>query len=189
MSFRQRCLSATEGFLDRLLCVAGAMVFSQAPEFMQQYLQRLGGHLDEARRQLAQFEDIATQSGLTLARLIAQTSADRDAATARLGGVMRDSLARVSELQSAHDSLAHASLVERPFVFLRHADLGIVEGTWHVFQPAVPTTVEGLVYALAGMLVLLALYHGGVKAGGRALWRLWQRGGSAPSAAGATPGR
>jgi len=189
MSFRQRCLTATEGFLDRLLCVAGAVGFSQAPEFMQHYLQRLGGHLEEARRQLAQFERVAAQAGLTLERLGAHVSAAPDATTAKLGGVLRESVARVGELQAAHDALAHASLVTRPFVFLQRMDLAIVEATWRAFRPAVPTTVEGLVYALAGMLVLLALYHGGVKAGGRALWRLGQRGGSAPSAAGATPGR
>jgi hypothetical protein len=34
-----------ETLLDRVLCVAGAITLSQAPEFFQQYLQRLGGHL------------------------------------------------------------------------------------------------------------------------------------------------
>lgn len=173
MSFRQRCLSATEGLLDRVLCVAGAVMFSQVPEFLQHYLQRLGGHLDEARRQLAQFERVATQAGLTLERLSAHVSAAPDATTAKLGGVLREGLARVGELQAAHDALAHASLFTRPFVFLRQMDTAIVRATWHEFRPAVPTTVEGGVYALAGMGLLLVLYHGGVKVGGRALWRRW----------------
>lgn len=183
MSFRQRCLSATEGLLDRLLCVAGAVLFSQAPEFLQQYLQRLGGHLDEARRQLAQFEQVATQAGMTLERLGAHVSAASDATTANLGGVLRASLVRVGELQSAHDALAHASLLARPFVFLRQMDPAIARATWREFQPAVPTTLEGLAYALVGIVVLLALYHGGVKVGGRALARRWRRGGPADAPA------
>mgnify|MGYP001066913065 CR=1 FL=1 len=55
--------SAGGKFLDRLACVAGALGFSQAPEIMQQYLQRIGGHLDEARRHVAEVQRVATQSG------------------------------------------------------------------------------------------------------------------------------
>jgi hypothetical protein len=155
----RRFVGALDGLADRLVCVAGAVLFSQAPEFMQQYLQRLGGHLDEARRQLAQFEQTARQAGLTLDGLIARTTANADTAVARLGGVMSEAQDRVTALQAAHDALAGSSLWERPFVFVRHVDGAIARATWHAFQPAVPTTVEGLVYAAAGMLVLLAVYH------------------------------
>ena len=71
-------LAAGEGLFDRLLCVAGAVLFSQVPEFMEQYLQRLGGHLDEARRQLEQLRDVAAQIRVTLEALIANTSANPD---------------------------------------------------------------------------------------------------------------
>lgn len=148
------------GLIDRLLCVLGTVAFSQAPEFMQQYLQRLGGHLDEARRQLEQFRDVAAQSGLTLDRLIAQTSTNSDAAVAKLGGVMSGASARVEELETAQLALQNASVWERPFVFFRHVDASIAQATWDFYRPAVPTTVEGIVYAIVGMFVLLTLYHG-----------------------------
>lgn len=160
----QKMLGASEGLLDRALCVLGAVIFSQAPEFMQQYLQRLGGHLDEARRQLQQFRHAAEQSGLTLDRFITQTSANSDTAVARLGGVMSEAVTRVDTLQSAQTALQDASLWARPFVFLRHVDSSIAHATWVIFKPAVPTTVEGLVYALCGMLVFIGIYHLGVKA-------------------------
>ena len=156
-------LGACDTLADRVLCVIGAVLFSQAPEFMQQYLQRLGGHLDEARRQLQQFRHTAGQTGLTLDRLISQTAANADPAVARLSGVMTDAVARADSLQAAHDALAHASLWARPFVFVRHLDSGIALATWEVFKPAVPTTTEGLLYSLAGMLVLLVVYHLGIK--------------------------
>lgn len=159
----QALLGAFEGLLDRALCVIGAVLFSQAPEFMQQYLQRLGGRLDEARLQVTQFQHTAAQSGLTLERLISQTSANADPAVARLGGVMTAALDRVGALEGAQDALLHASLWTRPFVFLRHFDPAIGRATWTVFQPAVPTTLEGFVYALLGMLVLLAVYRVGLK--------------------------
>ena len=163
-------MTASRGFLsvfdrltDRILCVVGAVLFSQGPEFMQQYLQRLGGHLAEARRQLAAFQKTADQAGLSLDRFIVQTSANPDGAVARLGGVMSESMERVSFLEAAHDALLHATPWERPFVFLRHLDPIIAQATTAVYQPAVPTTVEGLVYAFAGMLIILAVYHLGLK--------------------------
>jgi hypothetical protein len=82
---------------------------------------------------------------------------------ARLGGVMTAAIARVDTLESAQSAMQGATLWSRPFVFLRHLDPAIAHSTWVIFRPAVPTTVEGLVYALAGLLVLLAAYHLGVK--------------------------
>ncbi|MFZ5497360.1 MAG: DUF2937 family protein [Verrucomicrobiota bacterium] len=152
-------LSVFASLTDRILCVVGAVLFSQGPEFMQQYLQRLGGHLAEARRQLAAFQNTADQAGLTLDRFIRQTAGNADPAVAKLGGVMTDAVDRVTALQTAHDALLHAALWERPLVFLRHFDPGIARATGAVYQPAVPTTAEGLVYALAGMLLMLAFYH------------------------------
>ena len=156
-------LGAFDSLIDRILCVLGAVLFSQGPEFMQQYLQRLGGHLEEARHQLAVFQQTAAQAGLSLDQFITKTAANSDAAVAKLGGVMSGAAERVATLQSAHESLLHASLWERPFIFLGHLDLGIARATGAVYQPAVPTTAEGIVYALAGMLVFLALYHYGLR--------------------------
>ena len=163
MSPGKTLLGAGDGLLDRALCVLGAVLFSQFPEFMQQYLQRLGGHLDEARRQLQQFQDTAAQSGLTLDRFIAQTAANAEPAVAKLSGVMTGTVDRVADLAAAQAALQNATIWSRPFVFVARLDLPIARATWGIFRPAVPTTIEGLVYALAGMLVLLALYHFGIK--------------------------
>ncbi|MEJ1974483.1 MAG: DUF2937 family protein [Lacunisphaera sp.] len=164
MKSGSRFLRVFDGVIDRVLCVCGAVLFSQGPEFMQQYLQRLGGHLAEAQRQLGLFREAATQSGATLEQFIIQTRANPDAGVSRLGSVMNDAAERTASLQAAHDALLHASLWTRPLVFFRHLDLGIAHGTWAVYQPAVPTTLEGLVYALAGMLFFLLIYHVGLKA-------------------------
>lgn len=164
-------LNLFDSLTDRILCVAGAVLFSQGPEFMQQYLQRLGGHLDEARRQLAVFQSTAAQAGTSLEQFISQTVANPDPGVARLAGVMTDAVERVTSLQSAHQALVHSALWERPFVFLRHLDLEIARATGAIYRPAVPTTGEGLAYALAGMLVFLALYHLVLKRGLAGLFR------------------
>jgi hypothetical protein len=138
-------------------------LFSQGPEFMQQYFQRLGGHLQEAQRQLALFRGAASHSGGTLEEFIAQTRTNPNAGVAQLSSVMSDAMERTTSLQAAHDALAHSSLWAKPFVFMRHVDPEIARGTWSAYLPAVPTTVEGVLYALTGMLICLVIYHLGIK--------------------------
>lgn len=172
MASDSRLLHVFDGLTDRILCVIGAVLLSQGPEFMQQYLQRLGGHLEEARRQLALFQKTASQAGLTLEQFIQRTADIAEPSVAKLAGVMSESVNRVATLQAAYDALLHASAWERPFLFLRHMDVGIAKATAIVYQPAVPTTAEGMAYALAGMLLMLAFYHWGLKwAWGRVNWR------------------
>ncbi|MDR2674858.1 MAG: DUF2937 family protein [Opitutaceae bacterium] len=160
MSVGKKMLSTGEAFVDRVLCVVGAVVFSQMPEFMQQYLQRLGGRLDEARRHLAHYQKIADDTNVTLAELAARFNGSMDAATAKVGGVITDTVARVHELESAQAAIQNAGVFGRPFAFLRHVDPGIARDIWSIFKPAVPTTAEGGLYAVAGIVVLLGLYYG-----------------------------
>jgi hypothetical protein len=164
-------LAAGDSLIDRLLCVVGAVLFSQLPEFIQQYLQRLGGHLDEARRQLDQFREVAAKSGLTLDELAAQSQANAEATVARLGQLIHDTAARVDALAAADAAIRGASILTRPFVFFRHVDLSIAGATWTIFRPAVPTTVEGVLYAVMGVLVILAIYYGAVRYPVRRAWR------------------
>jgi hypothetical protein len=152
-----------EGLLDRVLCVAGAVLFSQAPEFMQQYLQRLEGHLDEARLAVDRFRDAAAQSGMTLGQLEATAGQNPNPAIGRLGAVVHESLARVDTLAASDAALRGASAVTRPFVFLAHADWGIARATLSIYRPAVPTTLEGAAYAAIGIVFMVGLYHLGVK--------------------------
>lgn len=156
-------MSAGDGLIDRVLCVVGAALSSQLPEFIQQYLQRLGGSLDEARRQLAQFQEIASKSGLTLSQLIAKSRDAGEATVVRFGQLIQDTEARVNTLAAAESAIRDASIFSRPFVFVRHADFEIARATLGIFKPAMPTTVEGLMYAVLGMLVIMAVYHGAVK--------------------------
>ncbi len=148
-----------ETLLDRLLCVAGAVTLAQAPEFFQQYLQRVGGHLDEARRQLARYEQVARETGVTLQGLIDTAREQTAAPVVKLGDVIAETQARVADLEAAEIALRTATDWERPFVFLRVLDASIAARTWEVFKPAVPVTLEGMAYALAGMILALAVYH------------------------------
>jgi hypothetical protein len=153
-----------ERLLDRLLCVGGAVLFSQLPEFMQQYLQRLEGHLDEARLVVERFKQAAAQSGMTLNQLVAGAGQNPDPSMGKLGGVIQGAIARADELGAADQALRHASAWTRPFEFAAHLDGGIARATWAIYRPAVPTTLEGFTYAALGMAVVLAIYHLAIRA-------------------------
>jgi hypothetical protein len=126
---------------------------------MQQYLQRLEGHLDEARLSLERLRDLAAHSGMTLEQLVSGAAQNPDRAAGSLGEVVRSALLRADELGAADAALRQATAWTRPFAFLRHADWGIARATLSIYRPAVPTTAEGLVYAAAGMVAALGAYH------------------------------
>ena len=175
MGIGKRAAASGEAVVDRVLCVVGAVVFSQAPEFMQQYLQRLGGSLDEARRIVGEFDGAARMAGKTLTEYIAQTNANPDHDVAQLGGVMENAVTRMNNLAAAHASLQDASVFGRPFAFFAHVDSQIAKNTWLAFKPAVPTTVEGLIYALIGIVAVLALYYGCIRAPISCGWKKFKK--------------
>jgi len=123
---------------------AAGAALSQLSAFIQQYLQRLGGHLDEARRNY----DLL---------LGAERYRQLDQAAREI--LANDALARVNEIQGAHDAIVNAGLFARPFVFLRHLDTDVAERTLAQFKPALPVDTEGLVYAGLGLVLGLALYE------------------------------
>jgi len=170
MQWFKSIFATGETLFDRILCVAGAVTISQAPEFIQQYLQRLGGRLDEARRQLSQFDDVARKSGLTIDQLAAKATANSDAALAGLGKVVFEAERRVSSLSAADLAIREASPFTRPLEFIHYYDAEIARNTWAVFRPAMPTTVEGLVYAAVGLIFFLSFYHGLVRYPCRRVW-------------------
>jgi hypothetical protein len=147
-------------WVDRIVCVLGAVAVAQGPSFMLQYLQRLGGHLDEARRQLGLLVAAAEKSGRPWQEWVQSARSQPDATVSDLARVLEESHARAESLERAHHTLRDAGLWERPFLFVRHLDVEIFSGTWGDYQPTVPTTAEGAVYALAGMTLALVLYRG-----------------------------
>jgi hypothetical protein len=117
---------------DGIGAAAGAASGSQLPEFVQQYLQRLGGHRDEAFR---------------FVQMLKAQGTDASSAVLALAQERADSLAR------AFDTIAQAGDLARPAVFLRYADVDVANATLELFKPAVPLTPAGLIYGGIGLLI------------------------------------
>jgi hypothetical protein len=147
-----------DGMLDRIISIIGAVAFSQFPQFFGQYMQRLGGHLDEARLILAHYIAAAEALNLTLEEYIREHLESGSEVFTSSGEVIQDLLERVQSLEFSYQALQDATIYNRWLVFMREVDWSIASGTWENFVPGVPTTIEGLTYALTGLLLGWGIY-------------------------------
>ena len=137
-------LRKCDALLGTILAAVAGMCFAQLPAFIQQYLQRLGGHVDEAHLSLSQI--IASENVRTL-----------DAPTLQVLTVSLQQ--RVSALEAGETAISSTSALLRPLVFLREFDMDIATATLHAFEPAVPLSAAGLIYALAGIVAGWLFYE------------------------------
>ena len=128
--------------------VAGGLGLSQFPEFSQQYLQRLGGTVDELTRVVDDFDADAREAGLTREEALAEFTGS--ALMANRHETWVRTFNRHERLSEALQMLRNAG----PFTRLNNAwsftDAEIAEATWADYKPAVPATVEGVSFAVVG---------------------------------------
>jgi len=124
---------------------AGALAASQWREYLQQYRQRLGGHLDEARGQVLHLSDLRELAGEAQRQVVSN--------------MMAASQARADSLAETLRALAEATPPLQPVVFVRHFDPVAARATLESFQPALPMDAASLAWAVAGLVGALMLYE------------------------------
>jgi hypothetical protein len=117
---------------------------SQGQAFIAQYLQRLGGHLDEANAQL-----LNIQTGLRYKEISEAVRTELEA----------DAQDRIESLQGAYDAITSANIFTKPFMFLGNAESAIVAGTWRDFVPVLPLDGASITYAFMGMILGFFIYE------------------------------
>jgi Protein of unknown function (DUF2937) len=173
-------------FLVILIGFTGGLTGAQLPEFAQQYRQRLGGALDELRQVVADFDADAARNGLTREEALATYGRSPEPFLRDRGVTMAGVIRRFESLSEQRARLELASPLTRPVVVLRAPDERVMEGAWADFEPAVPVTYAGIVWAAIGLLTfgiagwlvakLLGLFASALRrrappAGGRTTWQ------------------
>ena len=126
--------------------LVGCAIFSQAPEFAQQYRQRIGGAVDELKTVVADFDKDAAGSAMSRGEaLSALTGAPEKFANQR-GLSMERTVERFSRLEKQQKSIENANPLLRPFVVMRNPDNQIIRSAWEIFQPAIPLNSAGAFY-------------------------------------------
>jgi hypothetical protein len=140
--------------MPRLITLLVALLFgglfSQAPEFQQQYRQRLGGALDEINREIARFDADARAVGVTPDEAVRRLKSNADELARRRAVAEVDNLVRRERLMRQSLIFETESVIGRLTTLAADYDPQLALGTWRAFRPAVPTTLDGAAAALFG---------------------------------------
>jgi hypothetical protein len=152
------------GLIDRLLLLAAVITGGLVPGFITQYVQRLGGRLDQALLDLAPWQQIANQyyHG-DLAQLIQYHLASHDPTFHAEGAAIQTLVMAVQHLQAAVVAL-HGTLFHQLGYLAVHTDPGLARATFNDWIPTFALSAEGILFALGFGLTLWLIFH--------ALWRL-----------------
>lgn len=146
--------------IGRVLVLAGgltgAAAASQFPEFSQQYVQRLGGAVDELARVVAEFDADATEVGLSREAALVDLASGGEMGAQR-AETMAATIARHRRLEADLAALKAAGPFTRAAQAGRFMDGEIAARAWANFRPAVPLTFEGGVFAALGFGVVALL--------------------------------
>ena len=138
---------------DRVCVVIGALIFIQAPIFMQHYLQQLVGRVDELTQQVDVMRQVAMESNKTLEQFIQKFVDSADVDFAQQGLIMKNLIDRWRFLNDGLLSMDHASVWFKPWAFLQYFDYQIAQSTFSHYQFGIALTYEGLIYGLIGICV------------------------------------
>jgi hypothetical protein len=136
-----------------LFAAAGAVASSQAPEFAQQYRQRLGGALDEVRQVVADFDADARRNELTREQALRSFRTSDQGFLRDRGASITRVIARQERLAEQQARLESTPPLMRPVVVLSAPDRQVVAGAWSIYEPALPVTPAGLAWAALGFLL------------------------------------
>jgi len=174
--------------LGRMLTMAmallGGIFFSQAPEFAQQYRQRVGGALDELKIIISEFDAHANHNGLDRQSALSVYSRSSEAFLRNQGDAMRRTFNRYEALAAQQRELTLAPNMVKPFVVMKQPDATTFANAWRDFTPAVPVDPAGLSWAAGGLFCgwLIAALLGAVRRGAvRSLQRPKQQRAPQPS--------
>lgn len=147
--------------LSTLGGLALGIALSQFPEYAQQYVQRLGGAVDELRIIVEDFDRDAASAGLTRDEALGRYAGSADAFIIDRGTSMAATLARYDQLSAMLVRVERAEGWERFALLPDYLDTEIGARALEAFKPAVPVTPEGFAYAgggfLAGYMLLSTL--------------------------------
>ena len=141
-----------------------AVTLSQFPEYAQQYTQRLGGAVDELRVITEDFDRSAAVGGLDRSQALQRYVISNDSFLAERGVSMEATFARYEDLKATLARIQNADPVSRFQALPAYLDSDIGRRTLENFRPAVPVTIEGILYAGGGFILGYMLLS--------ALWRL-----------------
>ncbi|KGJ98720.1 DUF2937 family protein [Thalassotalea sp. ND16A] len=144
--------------LDRVLFAINMVVAMQLPGFIQQYGQRLAGHLDEAKYQLANYQYIADQHYQgDIQLLVKRYQTNSDPGINAAGDLVFELIERISLLTAQVEHLFNRNFFSKIYYFIIEIDLAVAQATLRDYQLSIPldkaSLLIGFVFAVVVSLV------------------------------------
>lgn len=133
--------------------IAAGMATSQAPEFTQQYRQRIGGAVDEMKTVIADFDRDAAANGLDRGQALQTYARSNENFLQDRGISMQNAIERLNRLLAQQGFMERLGPLGRPIAVLQSPDTKIVERAWEDFEPAIPITTHGIVWGAMGLFL------------------------------------
>lgn len=130
-----------------------AVTLSQFPEYAQQYTQRLGGAVDELRIITEKFDRDAADAGLDRQQALTRYESSTDVFLSGRGTSEAANFSRYEDLSATLARIVDAGPVERFQSLPAYLDTDIGRRTLENYRPAVPVTMEGILYAGSGFII------------------------------------
>ena len=133
--------------------IAGGAMFSQSPEFAQQYKQRIGGAIEELTSVVENFDADAKASEMSRTEALTVMSHSKDKLIQDRATSMRKAINRFTYLTKQKEQLDKAGPLEGPLYVLQYPDQKLFKDAWADYEPAVPVTTAGAAYGGFGALI------------------------------------
>lgn len=134
-----------------LIICSWALLLAQFPEFIEQYVDHLSGHLQELRSQEKVIKQMMGEEDLSLLAIKMKESGESYAQ--KQAGYLTYFVDRKDSFERGYTSLTQASFWSLPFYFLRYFNSEVISETVDTFNFGLPLTYNGVLYAVLGGLL------------------------------------
>ena len=136
-----------------LIGLTGAILMSQFPAFHQQYLQRLGGHVNELRLSVSSLDERAANADLDRYAYVRRLIDNADPVVSAEGDALMDMVARYIELSASLKRLSSLPGYAVAGAMVIEVDREIGIATMEEFEPSVTLNLLGIGHALVGFFI------------------------------------
>jgi hypothetical protein len=132
---------------------------TQAPEFWQQYEQRLGGAIDELAAIVSHFDTDAAAQHLNETQAVARLETNPDPLAQGRGAEMQHLIDRLARLRKSQAAFNSPNVLSKWMALAETFDPTIAARAYEAYQPAVPTTPDGFISGVIGFVLGWILTH------------------------------
>jgi hypothetical protein len=139
------------------ISVVFAALFGQAPEFAQQYAQRLGGAIDELDRIVRHFDEDSLRSGYDRPGALALMGRNQEQLVRDQATRMSETIDRLANLRAQQSAMNQGGSLTHVVAFATGYDQDIATRTWRDFRFALPISIDAMLFMSAGFIASLLL--------------------------------